>query len=251
MALTLNTTTAMRGSELTLVHGELLFPNGSVFNQFYDSGALQCDRYTISGAGRETYTPRFTWHGFQHVQVSGPAATAVVHLVALRTHSDVRRTGGVALGPEAPVLATVQAQYVGSQTAALQSVPVDCPHRERHGMRRRPSQHKAHLIGAPRDQRGWAMHRSAPSPRCSTSTWQPSTGCFCATWPIRWRSGAGTAACRTLRRTLASSGPAVRRAPCALRPFRLLHGRAAGQSEGEEREHGHGAGGDGVGGGSS
>src|SRR5690606_25232082 len=33
--------------------------------------AWQADQYILKGEGVETYTPRFTWHGFRYVEVTG------------------------------------------------------------------------------------------------------------------------------------------------------------------------------------
>jgi alpha-L-rhamnosidase len=67
-----------RGVQITLAHGELVDPHtGDVFNQFpcpVPSRVCvnQTDRYTCSGKReQEVYEPRFTWHGYRYVRVTG------------------------------------------------------------------------------------------------------------------------------------------------------------------------------------
>ena len=89
-------------------YGELLFPNGtlngwtSVAGQIKGPGvggscspdiAWQADTFILGDSPEVQYfTPPFTWHGFQYVEVTGPATNnSVVECYAMR--SDVRITG--------------------------------------------------------------------------------------------------------------------------------------------------------------
>lgn len=55
---------------------------------------LQTDRYTLAGAGRETWSPRFGYRGFRYVQVDGyPGTPDAQSLVAHVVHSDVAHIG--------------------------------------------------------------------------------------------------------------------------------------------------------------
>ncbi|SDT43619.1 NPCBM-associated, NEW3 domain of alpha-galactosidase [Paenibacillaceae bacterium GAS479] len=72
------------GQVVTLRHAEVLNPDGS----FYTAnlrGAKATDQYTLKGGGDEVYEPRFTFHGFRYVEVTGypgvPTKDAITGLV--------------------------------------------------------------------------------------------------------------------------------------------------------------------------
>ncbi len=89
------------GKDVTFRYGELLHPDGSVnvmtsvCGQIKRPGvggpgapdvAEQKDLYIRRGGGDETYTPRFTWHGFRYVQIEGlssPLQASDVTAIAL------------------------------------------------------------------------------------------------------------------------------------------------------------------------
>lgn len=57
-----------RGSRIRLEYGERLKPDGSV-DRCNLRSAKATDLYILKGEGEEEYAPRFTFHGFQYVQV--------------------------------------------------------------------------------------------------------------------------------------------------------------------------------------
>ncbi len=63
------------GTEVTLRYAEKLDDDGDIdqsnINVFIKSGDCQTDRYILKGDGVEVWEPRFTYHGFQYVQVTG------------------------------------------------------------------------------------------------------------------------------------------------------------------------------------
>jgi alpha-L-rhamnosidase len=98
------------GTAVKLRFGELLYPDGmlnvmtSVCGQIKDGqenreGAYpklgyQSDVYILSGRGDEVYVPRFTWHGFRYVEVTGyPGTPAIDALEGLRLSADVSEVG--------------------------------------------------------------------------------------------------------------------------------------------------------------
>lgn len=65
-----------KGTKITMQHGELQKANGRVemgnIDIYYKplpGLAFQTDTYTLKGEGVETFTPDFTYHGFQYVEV--------------------------------------------------------------------------------------------------------------------------------------------------------------------------------------
>jgi alpha-L-rhamnosidase len=111
-----------RGSRLTLRFSE---------EQGGDYG--QVDHYTLKGGGVEAWEPRFTWHGFRTVEVSGlEPGVELLSLEGRVVHSDVASAG--AFSCSNPMLNRLQSAYLRTQLANLHgSVPSDCPHRERLG----------------------------------------------------------------------------------------------------------------------
>jgi alpha-L-rhamnosidase len=89
----------------------------------------QADHYTLKGGGPETWEPRFTWHGFRHMEVTGsdqpPALTDVTFC---SVHTDVAEAGQFACSN--PLLTRLFENFRRTQLANMHcGVPSDCPHR--------------------------------------------------------------------------------------------------------------------------
>ncbi len=94
--------------------------------------AWQTDTYIAKGGGEEAYTPRFTFHGFRYVEVTGlPAALPCEAVTGLRLHTDVADAGFFACSNER--LNRLQEICRRTFLANLFGVQSDCPHRERLG----------------------------------------------------------------------------------------------------------------------
>src|SRR5439155_20405071 len=65
------TTVKMRCGERLKDDGTLETSQIDVFVKKYGNEQFQEDRYTFKGDGVETWHPRFTYHGFQYVEVAG------------------------------------------------------------------------------------------------------------------------------------------------------------------------------------
>lgn len=62
------------GTTVRLRHAEVLNPDGTVYTANLRSAAAT-DTYVLKGGGSETYEPRFTFHGFRYVEVTGLPST--------------------------------------------------------------------------------------------------------------------------------------------------------------------------------
>ena len=141
---------AAAGTHLVMRYGELLHPDGSlnpltsVCGQIKSADgksvggpgappvAWQTDTYITKGGGEETYTPRFTFHGFRYVELSGlAAAPPLAALTGLRIHSDVATAGSFACSNER--FNRIQQMCRRTFVSNIISVQSDCPHRERLG----------------------------------------------------------------------------------------------------------------------
>ena len=137
-----------RGTKVKLRFGEILHPDGtlnvmtSVCGQIKKGTenlpgkppqlAYQSDTYILSGKGEETYTPRFTWHGFRYVEITGyPGTPALDDLQGHRLSADMEKTGTFSCSNER--LNRIQKITEWTFLSNLFDVQSDCPHRERFG----------------------------------------------------------------------------------------------------------------------
>ncbi|MFA5262771.1 MAG: family 78 glycoside hydrolase catalytic domain [Opitutaceae bacterium] len=139
------------GTRVRLRYGELLYPDGTlngmttVAGQIKDGGkdyrydgvgrprtAFQIDEYVLGGRGPEIFTPRFTFHGFRYVEVTGfPGKPALDALEGLRLNSDVAPAGSFACSNE--LFNRIQQMVLWTEQSNLFSIQSDCPHREKFG----------------------------------------------------------------------------------------------------------------------
>ena len=136
------------GTRIQLRYGELLYPDGSlnpmtaVCGQIKNytvpegseapSTAWQCDTYILKGGGPETFTPRFTFHGFRYVEVTGYPGTPTLDAIeGQRLHSSVTPASAFACSND--LFNRIQEVTVRTLRSNLHSVQSDCPHREKFG----------------------------------------------------------------------------------------------------------------------
>lgn len=117
------------GDKVTIRHAEMLHQDGRLSTE-----NLRCaravDTYTLKGdpAG-ETWTPEFTYHGFQYVELTGfpgtPDKDAVTGIVI---HSDTPLHGS--FESDEPMLNRLYQNMVWTQRANFFEMPTDCPQRD-------------------------------------------------------------------------------------------------------------------------
>lgn len=141
------TVDAPAGTAVKLRYGELLYPDGtlnvmtSVCGQIKKAGiggpgapdvAYQSNTYIVKGGGPEQYTPRFTFHGFRYVEVTGlPSAPTLDMLEGHALSSDVASAGSFSCSND--MFNRIQEMIRWTQLSNMFSVQSDCPHRERFG----------------------------------------------------------------------------------------------------------------------
>jgi len=121
-----------RGATVSLRHAELLNDDGTLYTQNLGA-AIQTDRYTLRGEGEEVYEPRFTYHGFRYVELTGLAEPLPVDNVTGRVfHSSAPEVGQFECSNG--LLNRVMSLILWTQRANMEGVPTDCPQRsERFG----------------------------------------------------------------------------------------------------------------------
>ena len=128
-----------RGQEIRLIHGEILIDgeldmkNLTCSNFPISDHYNQCDWYILKGEGVETYTPRFTYHGFRYVAVEGlTEEQATKDLLTFEVmHSAVKPRGSFVCSDG--IVNAIQESVRRSDLSNLFYIPTDCPHREKNG----------------------------------------------------------------------------------------------------------------------
>ena len=113
-----------RGTRVRLRFAEMLEPDGSLYLDNLRS-ARPLDTYVLSGAGREVFEPRFTFHGFRYVEVSG---IDEFELTGCVVHSDTPRSGWFECSDE--IVNRLWSNINWGQRGNFLSVPTDCPQRD-------------------------------------------------------------------------------------------------------------------------
>ena len=87
------------------------------------------DHYILKGEGEEIWEPRFTYHGFRYVEVTGFPGTPKLDTVRGRVvHSAVKPVGSFAASK--PILNGLQRIITWGQKTNLHSIPTDCSQRD-------------------------------------------------------------------------------------------------------------------------
>lgn len=116
------------GQKITLRFAERLNPDGTIYTTNLRS-ATSTDVYICKGKGVETWEPRFTFHGFQYVEISGlehkPSAETVV---GIAISSDTPDAGEFSCSD--PMLNKLVRNIYWTQRANFIDIPTDCPQRD-------------------------------------------------------------------------------------------------------------------------
>lgn len=124
------------GTEITLKYAEKLAEDGSLdssnIDVFIKTGEFQTDRYIMKGEGTEVWEPRFTYHGFRYVQVTGfPQTPTLDNLCGRVVHTDFEQRGTFECSDA--TLNSIQKCTRWSTLTNYHGMPTDCPHREKNG----------------------------------------------------------------------------------------------------------------------
>ncbi len=116
------------GSEVTLRFAERLNPDGTLYTEALRT-AKATDTYIFKGQGEEVYEPRFTFHGFQYVEVTGLSTPPTLDTVTgIVLHTDLPQTGHFECSD--PLVNQLQSNILWGQRGNFLEVPTDCPQRD-------------------------------------------------------------------------------------------------------------------------
>ncbi|MDD8015853.1 MAG: family 78 glycoside hydrolase catalytic domain [Acidobacteriota bacterium] len=117
-----------RGTDIRLRFAEMLYDDGMI-NPENLRGARCEDHYILSGEGEEVWAPRFTYHGFRFVELTGYPGTPGIDAVRGKVvHTAVKPVGSFACSK--PVLNEIQRIVVWGQKTNLHGIPTDCAQRD-------------------------------------------------------------------------------------------------------------------------
>jgi alpha-L-rhamnosidase len=120
--------TGASGSRITVRHGEVLEPDGSLHTANLRT-ARQTEQWVLQGKGDEAFEPHFTFHGFRYAEVSAePAWPEQLALTGVVIHSDLATTGSFACSDAR--LNRLQRNIVWGQRGNFVDIPTDCPQRD-------------------------------------------------------------------------------------------------------------------------
>ncbi len=143
---------APAGNRITLRFGELLYEDGTLNPMTSVAGqikgrnkegelrggpgvpdtAWQSDTYITRGGGVEEYIPRFTFHAFRYVEITGyPGEPDEDALEGLRLSSNLKKSGSFECSNK--LFNDIQKITEWTFLSNVFSVQSDCPHRERFG----------------------------------------------------------------------------------------------------------------------
>ena len=106
----------------------MLNPDGTIYTKNLRS-ARATDYYVLKGSGEETWEPRFTYHGFQYVEVTGfPGTPSLDTVTGVVLHSDLARTGSFESSD--PLVNKIYLNTLWGQKSNYFEVPTDCPQRD-------------------------------------------------------------------------------------------------------------------------
>jgi alpha-L-rhamnosidase len=173
------------GAEVTLRHAGELTAEGELDDDANMGAwlpARQTDTYVVRGEGLERWEPRFTLHGFRHVELTAPASVQVHSARARVVHSDLAQIGTFACADA--LLNQIHANVHWTHRASFQGFPQDAAERDE----------RVGWVGDP----GWAIddYQFTFDSRAFWLKWlddladaQLPDGRYPVICPIMWRGG--------------------------------------------------------------
>ncbi len=115
---------------VTIRFAEMIHKDGTLYTENYRT-AKSTDTYTAAETGVVEWEPRFTFHGFRYVEISGASkdvAAATDWVTGMVLHTDFPTTGSFASSHEK--LNRLQSNIVWGWLGNSVDIPTDCPQRD-------------------------------------------------------------------------------------------------------------------------
>jgi alpha-L-rhamnosidase len=116
------------GTKVVLRFAEMLNPDGTIYTT--NLREARCtDTYVAAGKGEEIWEPRFTYHGFRYVELTGcPGRPTLDAITGVVVHSNTPRTGSFECSNA--MVNQLYKNIVWGQRGNFIEVPTDCPQRD-------------------------------------------------------------------------------------------------------------------------
>ncbi|MCP4414587.1 MAG: family 78 glycoside hydrolase catalytic domain, partial [Gammaproteobacteria bacterium] len=117
-----------KGNKVSLRFSETINADGSLFLDNI-RGAEVTDTYILKGGEKESWEPKFTYHGFRFVEMTGyPGVPTISSIKGKVIHDAVDIAGSFACSN--PVINTVYKNAYWGIRGNYRSMPTDCPQRD-------------------------------------------------------------------------------------------------------------------------
>lgn len=117
-----------RGTRVYLRHSETLTPDGELYLDNIRSAKVT-DEYVLRGGGEEVYQPRFTYHGFRFVELTGyPGKPDLSTIEGMVVHDGLGRSGEFSCSNA--LINHIYKNIFWGIRSNYRSVPMDCPQRD-------------------------------------------------------------------------------------------------------------------------
>ena len=127
--------TAPRGTKIILRFAESIFEDGMIdpaSTGVFATGLVATDTYIAKGGSEEVWEPRFTYHGFRYVEMTGfPGVPALDNLQGVVVHTAVPEVGDFECSDA--LLNRIHRTALWTEVSNLHGLPTDCPDREKCG----------------------------------------------------------------------------------------------------------------------
>ena len=120
--------TGPSGTTIVMHYSELTSKDGMI-DPWTNRHAKNTDTFILKGDGSETYEPRFTYHGFRYVEVTGyPGTPTLDDLTGCVIQADVKPAGTFVSSDK--VLNQIDSNCSWSMRSNTKSTPTDCTQRD-------------------------------------------------------------------------------------------------------------------------
>ena len=117
-----------RGTRVQMRFTEVIFRDGTI-NTATNGYARAADVFILKGEGDEIYEPKFTYHGFRYVEITGfPGVPTLESIEGLFIHSNVEKIGDFCCSDN--LINKIHEVILWGQLSNLMSIPTDSPQRD-------------------------------------------------------------------------------------------------------------------------
>ena len=124
-----------KGTHIKMRMGEHINNDGSIdytSTGYKFIGPIQIEEYIFAGKKEEVWYPRFTYHGYRYLELSGFPNTPSLDMIStIILHTNAQKRGEFKSSNEQ--INKLHEMAVRTMLSNVQGLPIDCPHREKAG----------------------------------------------------------------------------------------------------------------------